>query len=57
MRQIQTKKLKVVNGKTLLVAVDISKDKHTGYSRCPDGTEMKPFDFSNKRQKRGQAAF
>lgn len=47
MKNIKTKKLKAVNGRTLIVTVDISKDKHTGYSRCPDGTEMKPFDFFN----------
>lgn len=38
---------KIVNSQTLLVTVDISKDKHTGYFRCPDGTEVMPFEFSN----------
>lgn len=47
MKHIKTKKLKTVNGKTLIVTVDISKDKHTGYYRCPDGTESRPFDFFN----------
>ena len=47
MKQIQTKKLKVVNEKTLIVTVDVSKDKHTGYCRCSNGAETKPFDFSN----------
>jgi transposase len=47
MEHISTKKVKRINGRTLLVTVDISKGKHTGYCRCPDGTERKPFDFLN----------
>lgn len=47
MKSIQTKKVKVVNDKTLIVTVDVSKDKHTGYTRCPDRTETKPFEFFN----------
>lgn len=47
MRDVNTKKLKRVNGKTLLVTVDASKMKHTGYCRCPDGTDIKPFEFFN----------
>ena len=37
----------MVNGKTLIVAVDIGKTTNVGYWRCPDGTEAKPFEFSN----------
>ncbi len=44
---IKTKKLKRVNDKTLIASVDISKATHVGYCRCPDGTEMKPFNFFN----------
>jgi transposase len=44
---IKTKKQRIVNGKTLIVTVDISKDKHFGYWRCPDGTDVKPFSFPN----------
>ncbi len=47
MKKIKTKKAKVVNGKTLIVTVDMSKDKHFGYWRCPDGTDRKPFAFWN----------
>jgi transposase len=47
MKNINTKKLKAVNGETLIVTVDISKNKHTGYYRCPDRTDIKPFDFFN----------
>ena len=43
------RKPKIVNSNTLLVTVDISKGKHTGYFRCPDGTEVMPFEFSNDR--------
>jgi transposase len=46
MRKISTKQ-KIVNSSTLLVTVDVSKEKNTGYFRCPDGTEVMPFEFSN----------
>jgi len=47
MKDVNTKKVKRINEKTLLVTVDMSKEKHTGYWRCPDGTETKPFNFTN----------
>jgi transposase len=47
MKKIKTKKVKVVNGKTLIVTADMSKDRHFGYWRCPDGTDVKPFAFRN----------
>ncbi len=47
MKKIKTKKVKVVNGKTLIVTADMSKDRHFGYWRCPDGTDVKPFAFWN----------
>lgn len=50
MRIIKTKKQKIVNGRTLLVAVDLAKNKHMGYYRCPDGGDIKPFEFSNDRE-------
>ena len=50
MRVIKTKKHRIVNGRTLLVAVDLAKKKHVGYYRCPDGTDIKPFEFSNNRE-------
>ena len=31
--------------KTLIATVDISKAKHSGYYRCPDGTDIKSFEF------------
>jgi len=33
--------------KTLIATVDISKAKHSGYYRCPDGTDIKSFEFFN----------
>ncbi len=47
MKIIKTKKNRIVNGKALIVTVDISKDRHFGYWRCPDGTDVKPFSFLN----------
>ncbi len=44
-----THKVQLVKGKTLIVTVDISKSKHMGYYRCPDGSEAKPFEFPNNR--------
>jgi len=41
------KKVKRVGEKTLMVAIDMGKIKHTGYCRCPEGNEVKPFDFFN----------
>ena len=50
MNKIEAKKLRKVNGKTLIVAVDIGKATNTGYGRCPNRTEIRPFEFSNNRQ-------
>lgn len=49
MRKIQTKKLKFVNDKTLIATVDIGKGLNMGYARCPDHSEIKPFEFANNR--------
>lgn len=45
--EIETKKPKVVNEKTLIVTVDIGKVTNWGYCRCPDGRDIKPFMFFN----------
>jgi transposase len=50
MKNNSTKKVRRLNKKTLLVTVDIGMLRHSGYCRCPDGTEVKPFDFSNSRK-------
>ena len=49
MEMIQTKKLRHVNAKTLIVTIDIGKTTPVGYCRCPDRTEIKPFEFANNR--------
>ena len=47
MKEIKTKKVKAINRKTLLVAIDIGTTVNMGYYRCSGGTESKPFEFSN----------
>ena len=41
------KKVRVVNEKMLIVAVDIGKSTNYGYMRGPQGQEKKPFSFTN----------
>jgi transposase len=48
--KIETKKQRIVNDKTLIVAIDIGKTTDTGYCRCPSGEECKPFEFSNNAE-------
>jgi transposase len=48
-KSIKTTKRSFVNGKALIVTADIGKDKHFGYWRCPDGTDVKPFAVPNNR--------
>ncbi len=50
MSKIETKKFKKVNEKTLIVTVDIGKTTNTGYGRCPNRAEIKPFEFFNNGQ-------
>ena len=47
MRPIKTKKRSFVNRNFLIVTADMGKDKHFGYWRCPDGTDVKPFAVPN----------
>ena len=47
MRNIETKKVRVINKETLIVTVDISKVTNFGYCRCPNGKDVKPFSFMN----------
>ena len=49
MRKIKAKKLRCVNNDTLIVTVDMGKTTPVGYGRCPDRTEIKPFEFANNR--------
>jgi len=43
----RTQKVKKVNPRTMIVAVDIGKGFHVGYFRAPNGEEGKPFLFAN----------
>jgi transposase len=45
--KIETKKQRIVNAETMIVAIDIGKTTNTGYCRCPSGKDIKPFEFSN----------
>jgi transposase len=47
MRSTKPEKLKAVNEKTMIVAIDIGKTIHYGYFRGPDGQDIKPFPFYN----------
>ena len=47
MKDIETKKVRVINKETLIVTVDISKVTNFGYCRCPNGKDVKPFSFMN----------
>jgi len=44
---IKTKKRTFVNRNFLIVTADMGKDKHFGYWRCSDGTDVKPFAVPN----------
>jgi hypothetical protein len=46
-RNIKAKTTRIVNGKTLIATVDIGKVSHMGYYRCPNGKDVRPFDFFN----------
>lgn len=50
MRTSKTKKVKIINHNTLIVAVDIGKGFHFGYFRAPNGCECKPFKFVNSEK-------
>jgi len=45
--RIETKKQRIVNAKTLIVAIDIGKGMDMGYCRCPSGKDIRPFEFTN----------
>jgi len=47
MESSKTKKLRVVNEKIMIVAIDIGKTIHYGYFRGADGQDIKPFPFHN----------
>lgn len=50
MKQSKTKKLRTVNDKTMIVAVDIGKSIHHGYFRSGNGQDIKVFPFYNSQE-------
>jgi transposase len=46
----KTEKIKTINEKTLIVALDIGKKIHYGYFRTPKNQDIKPFSFYNTGQ-------
>ena len=47
MTSSKTEKIKTINKKTLIAALDIGKMVHYGYFRAPNGKDIKPFAFCN----------
>ena len=45
----KTKKVKVINEKTMIASLDIGKVVHYAYFRAPNGMDIKPFPFFNFR--------
>jgi len=43
----KSQKVRTINGKTLVVALDIGKKVHYGYFRAPNGKDIKPFAVYN----------
>jgi transposase len=50
MKSNKTEKIKTINEKTLIVALDIGKQVHYGYFRTPKNQDIKPFPFYNTGQ-------
>jgi len=47
MESSKTQKIKRINPRTMIAAVDIGKGFHVGYFRAPNGEESKPFVFAS----------
>jgi transposase len=43
----KTKKVTIINEKTMIAALDIGKGSHFAYFRAPNGKDSKPFPFNN----------
>ncbi len=50
MKRSKTKKIKVINEKTMIAALDIGKGAHYAYFRSPSGIDIKPLSFDNSRR-------
>lgn len=47
MKNSKSKKVKFINTKTMIAALDIGKNTHYAYFRSPNGKDIKPFPFGN----------
>lgn len=50
MKNTEAKKVKKINSKTMIAALDIGKSFHFAYFRAPNGNEMAPFRFDNSQK-------
>ena len=50
MKSTKSKKVKIINEKTMIAALDIGKTAHYAYFRAPNGKDIKPFPFYNFRK-------
>lgn len=50
MNASKTKKVKIINEKTMIAALDIGKGAHYAYFRAPNGKDSKPFSFHNVKK-------
>lgn len=50
MKLTKTKKVKKINEKTLIAALDIGKNVQYGYFRAPNGNDVTPFPFYNSKK-------
>jgi transposase len=50
MESSKTQKIKRINPRTMIAAVDIGKGFHVGYFRAPNGEEGKPFLFASSEK-------
>jgi len=50
MASTKTKKIKWINKKTMITALDIGKTVHYGYFRTPNGKDIKAFPFYNSKK-------
>lgn len=44
------KRFQIINEKVMIAAIDIGKNKNTGYWRCYNGVDTKPFEFTNNAE-------
>lgn len=50
MKSTKTKKVKKINEKTVIAALDIGKNVQYGYFRAPNGNDVTPFPFYNSKK-------